>query len=109
MILSGTIVGVVEKSRMLDGPRNVRVGDVVIGLASSGLHTNGYSLARKILFEQMKLKPQQPGSGVDGGTLGEELLKVHLSYGPVVQKLLQAIQREGERLRQRVRRASHVD
>src|SRR6185295_13029208 len=54
--VSGTIVGVVEKSKMLDG-KNTRPGDVVIGLASSGLHTNGYSLARKIFFDEMKLKP----------------------------------------------------
>src|SRR5262245_3734163 len=55
--LSGTIVGVVEKSKMLDGTRTIQPGDAVIGLGSSGLHTNGYSLARKIFFEQMKLKP----------------------------------------------------
>ena len=55
--VSGTIVGVVEKSRMLDG-KAIRPGDAVIGLASSGLHTNGYSLARKIFFERMRLKPQ---------------------------------------------------
>ena len=55
--VSGTIVGVVEKSRMLDG-KAVRAGDAIIGLASSGLHTNGYSLARKIFFEQMGLKPK---------------------------------------------------
>src|SRR5215218_6719162 len=55
--LSGTIVGVVEKSRMLNGARTVRTGDAVLGLASSGLHTNGYSLARKILFDQLGLKP----------------------------------------------------
>ena len=54
--VSGTIVGVVEKGRMLDG-KTIRPGDAVIGLASSGLHTNGYSLARKIFFEKMKLKP----------------------------------------------------
>src|SRR4029078_6121216 len=54
--VSGTIVGVVEKSKMLDG-KTIKPGDAVIGLASSGLHTNGYSLARKIFFEQMKLKP----------------------------------------------------
>src|SRR6266849_11084847 len=54
--LSGTIVGVVERSMMLDG-KAVSPGDLVIGLSSNGLHTNGYSLARKILFEQMKLKP----------------------------------------------------
>jgi phosphoribosylformylglycinamidine cyclo-ligase len=85
--VSGTVVGVVEKSKMLDGPRTIRRGDVVIGIASSGLHTNGYSLARKILFEKLKLKP---GSRVAGlrGTLGDELLKVHVSYGPLVRALL---------------------
>jgi len=84
--VSGTIVGVVEKSRMLDGTA-VRPGDAVIGLASSGLHTNGYSLARKIFFERLKLKP---GSYLPelGNTIGDELLKVHLSYGPLIQKLL---------------------
>ena len=54
--VSGTIVGVVEKSRIwMAKPSGL--GDAVIGLASSGLHTNGYSLARKIFFEKMKLKP----------------------------------------------------
>jgi phosphoribosylformylglycinamidine cyclo-ligase len=84
--VSGTIVGVVEKSRMLDG-RAVRAGDAVIGLASSGLHTNGYSLARKIFFEQMKLKPRTYVPELRN-TIGQELLKVHVSYGPLVQKLL---------------------
>ena len=84
--VSGTIVGVVEKSRLLDG-KAIRPGDVVIGMASSGLHTNGYSLARKILFEEMKLKPSSRLPGL-GGTVGEELLKVHVSYGPLIQKLL---------------------
>jgi phosphoribosylformylglycinamidine cyclo-ligase len=84
--VSGTIVGVVEKSKMLDG-RTIRPGDAVIGLASSGLHTNGYSLARKIFFEQMKLKPKSRVAGL-GGSIGDELLKVHVSYGPLVQKLL---------------------
>src|SRR5262249_36975709 len=84
--VSGTIVGVVEKTKMLDG-RAVRPGDAVVGLASSGLHTNGYSLARKIFLEQMGLKP---GSRLVelNGTIGEELLKVHISYGPLMQKLL---------------------
>ena len=86
--VSGTIVGVVEKDHMLDG-RAVRPGDAVLGLASSGLHTNGYSLARRILFEQMKLKPSSRLPGLRG-TVGEELLKVHVSYGPLVQSLLKA-------------------
>src|ERR1035437_901008 len=84
--VSGTIVGVVEKSRMLDG-NAVRPGDVVIGLASSGLHTNGYSLARKIFFEQMRLKPKTYVPELRN-TIGQELLKVHVSYGPLVQTLL---------------------
>jgi phosphoribosylformylglycinamidine cyclo-ligase len=84
--VSGTIVGVVEKSRMLDG-KTIRPGDVVLGIASTGLHTNGYSLARKILFEQLKLKPDSKVGTLEG-TVGEELLKVHVSYGPLVQALL---------------------
>ena len=84
--VSGTIVGVVEKSQMLDG-KAVGPGDAVIGLASSGLHTNGYSLARKIFFEQMRLKPQSHVPELRN-TIGQELLKVHVSYGPLVQKLL---------------------
>ncbi len=84
--VSGTIVGVVEKSRMLDG-RAIRPGDAIIGLASSGLHTNGYSLARKIFFDQLKLKPTSRLPELNG-SLGEELLAVHRSYGPLVQALL---------------------
>jgi phosphoribosylformylglycinamidine cyclo-ligase len=85
--VSGTIVGVVEKSRMLNGQKTVRRGDAVIGIASSGLHTNGYSLARKIFFEQLKLKPTSRVAEL-GNTIGDELLKVHVSYGPLVQALL---------------------
>jgi phosphoribosylformylglycinamidine cyclo-ligase len=84
--VSGTIVGVVEKSRMLSG-HTVRPGDAVLGLASSGLHTNGYSLARKIFFEQMRLKPASHVPELRG-SIGEELLKVHVSYGPLLQRLL---------------------
>src|SRR5947207_5245955 len=84
--VSGTIVGVVEKSRMLDG-KQIRTGDAVIGLASSGLHTNGYSLARKIFFERMKLEPTSRVAEL-GNTIGDELLKVHVSYGPLVQRML---------------------
>jgi len=84
--VSGTIVGVVEKSRMLTGGA-IRQGDVVIGLASSGLHTNGYSLARQIFFERLKFKPSSYVSELKN-RIGDELLKVHVSYGPLVQKLL---------------------
>jgi len=84
--VSGTIVGLVERARMLDG-KSIRAGDVVIGLASSGLHTNGYSLARRIFFEQMKLKPKSYVSEL-GNTIGDELLQVHRSYGLLLQSLL---------------------
>jgi len=84
--VSGTIVGVVEKSRMLTG-KEIKPGDSVIGLQSSGLHTNGYSLARKILFEEMRLKPSTTLPGLDN-RIGDELLKVHVSYGPLIQELL---------------------
>jgi phosphoribosylformylglycinamidine cyclo-ligase len=85
--VSGTIVGVVEKSRMLDGQKNVKRGDVILGIESSGLHTNGYSLGRKIFFDQMKLKPTSRVAEL-GGTIGEALLATHVTYGPLVQKLV---------------------
>jgi phosphoribosylformylglycinamidine cyclo-ligase len=84
--VSGTIVGVVEKAAILDG-KGIRAGDAIIGLASSGLHTNGYSLARKIFFEQMKLRPESVVPELQG-SIGDELLKVHLSYGPLIQAIL---------------------
>ena len=85
--VSGTVVGVVDRSRLLDGSRHVRAGDIVIGLASNGLHTNGYSLARRILFDQCGHRPSTRLHEL-GTTIGDELLKVHLSYGPLVQALL---------------------
>jgi phosphoribosylformylglycinamidine cyclo-ligase len=91
--VSGTIVGVVEKSKMLDG-KTIKPGDVVIGLAASGLHTNGYSLARKIFFERMKLKPKSRVAEL-AGSIGDELLKVHVSYGPLVQRLLKKFNAKG--------------
>jgi len=85
--LAGFIVGIVERSRMLDGSR-VRTGDTLIGLASSGLHTNGYSLARKIVFEAMGLqvRDEMPELGM---TVAEALLAVHRSYLPALKPLLQ--------------------
>jgi phosphoribosylformylglycinamidine cyclo-ligase len=92
--VSGTIVGIVEKSKMLNGQKTVRAGDRVIGIASSGLHTNGYSLGRKIFFEQLKLKPSSRVPGLKG-TIGEELSKEHISYGPLVQKLIRRFNQVG--------------
>ena len=92
--VSGTIVGVVDKSKMLDG-KTIRPGDVVIGLESSGLHTNGYSLARQIFFEKLRLKPKSRVAEL-GNTIGDEMLKVHVSYGPLVQKLLKKFNHAGK-------------
>jgi phosphoribosylformylglycinamidine cyclo-ligase len=80
--LAGTIVGVVDRKRMIDGSR-IKPGDVVLGLEANGLHTNGYSLARKILFETMALDPESRVDGIKG-TVGEELLKVHRNYQPLL-------------------------
>src|SRR5436189_2490878 len=73
--LAGCIVGVVNRANLIDG-RKIKPGDIVLGLPSNGLHTNGYSLARKILFDQLKLKPGSRLLGLKH-SLGEELLRVH--------------------------------
>ncbi len=80
--LVSTIVGVVERDRIIDGSR-IRPGDAILGLASTGLHTNGYSLARQILFAQMRVGPDDFCRTL-GGTYGEELLKVHRNYWPLI-------------------------
>jgi phosphoribosylformylglycinamidine cyclo-ligase len=83
--LAGCIVGVVDRTKVIDGSK-IKPGDVVLGLASNGLHTNGYSLARKILFEKMRIKPDSrlPGSTM---TVGKELLRVHKNYRPLLAKV----------------------
>src|SRR5213596_2476177 len=83
--LAGCIVGVVDRTKIIDGSK-IKPGDVVLGLASNGLHTNGYSLARKILFEKMRLKPSSPLPG-STMTVGKELLRVHKNYQPLVAKV----------------------
>ena len=72
--MAGFAVGVVERSRRIDGPATIGPGDVVIGLASSGLHSNGYSLARKVFFDAARMKVSQRAPEL-GRTLGEELLE----------------------------------
>jgi len=84
--LAGFIVGIVDRSRILDG-KSIRQGDLLIGLPSVGLHTNGYSLARKLFFEVAKLNPDSRFDGLEG-TVGEELLKPHINYEPVVREAL---------------------
>ncbi|HDZ58433.1 MAG TPA: phosphoribosylformylglycinamidine cyclo-ligase, partial [Ignavibacteriales bacterium] len=81
--LSGTIVGVVEKSGIIDG-KNIKRGDLLIGFRSNGLHTNGYSLARKVLLEKYSLEEHIE---MLNRTLGEELLRIHKSYLPLIKEL----------------------
>jgi len=83
--LAGCIVGVVERSKIIDG-KMIRPGDVVLGLESNGLHTNGYSLARTILFDKMQLTvtSRLPGSKI---TVDAELLRVHKNYQPLLAKI----------------------
>jgi len=76
--LVGTIVGLVEKHCILPGER-VKAGDVLMALPSSGLHTNGYSLARQIIFEKLKLKCDSYINGL-GTTVAEAFLTIHVSY-----------------------------
>jgi phosphoribosylformylglycinamidine cyclo-ligase len=86
--LAGTIVGVVEEDQALHGDA-ITPGDLLLGYASTGLHTNGYTLARRIIFERMKLALNDRLEGT--GTIGEALLAVHRSYyravAPVVEQL----------------------
>jgi len=83
--VAGTIVGIVDRPKMLDGSL-VRPGDVLVGLPSDGLHTNGFSLARRVLFDDMGLKTSSrlPELRL---TLGEELLRVHRNYQPLIASL----------------------
>jgi phosphoribosylformylglycinamidine cyclo-ligase len=87
--LAGTIVGVVEEDEALHGDRIV-AGDVLLGYASTGLHTNGYTLARRIIFETLGLRPDRPVAEL-GTTVGEALLAVHRSYAAVVRPVLSHI------------------
>lgn len=84
--LVGTIVGVVDKRKIIDG-RSIRAGDVLVGLHSSGLHTNGYSLARKIVFSRAGLRPRDRLPGTSQ-TVADALLAVHRSYLKPISRLM---------------------
>jgi phosphoribosylformylglycinamidine cyclo-ligase len=84
--LAGFIVGVVEREKIING-KNVQLGDVILGLASNGLHTNGYSLARKLLFEIGGYTPESYVNELKG-KVGNELMRTHKSYWPSVKRLV---------------------
>jgi phosphoribosylformylglycinamidine cyclo-ligase len=91
--LSGTIVGIVEKSEIIDGSR-IAEGDAVWGFPSSGLHTNGYSLARKVIFEDLGMGVDEPVPE-SGMTVAEALLAVHRSYLPEIEEILGVMEING--------------
>jgi phosphoribosylformylglycinamidine cyclo-ligase len=84
--LAGFIVGVVDRERIITG-KTVEPGDVILGLASNGLHTNGYALARKLLFEVARYTADSYVNELKG-KVGNELLRTHKSYWPVARKLI---------------------
>src|ERR1700694_3028799 len=84
--LAGFIVGVVERKKLLTG-KAVKPGDALVALPSTGLHTNGYSLARKLVFDVAKLEPNTYVAEV-GNKIGPELLKPHRAYWPLLKNVL---------------------
>jgi phosphoribosylformylglycinamidine cyclo-ligase len=86
--LAGFIVGVVDRERIVTG-KNVQIGDVILGLASNGLHTNGYSLARKLLFEVARYSSETYVNEIKN-KVGNELMRTHKSYWPALKKLVDA-------------------
>jgi len=86
--LAGFIVGVVDREKIITG-KNVQPGDVLIGLPSNGLHTNGYSLARKLLFTVARHSPDTYVNEIKN-KVGNELMRTHKSYWPVIRRLVEA-------------------
>ncbi|MGA8430089.1 MAG: phosphoribosylformylglycinamidine cyclo-ligase [Candidatus Sulfotelmatobacter sp.] len=86
--LAGFIVGAVERERIITG-KTVQIGDVILGLPSNGLHTNGYSLARKLLFEVAGYSPETYVNEIKN-KVGNELMRTHKSYWPALKRLIDA-------------------
>jgi phosphoribosylformylglycinamidine cyclo-ligase len=87
--VAGTIVGIVDRSKILDGSR-IAAGDLALGLPSAGLHTNGYSLARRVYFDDLGRKPSDPIRKGSKTTVADALLAPHLSYLRALEPLLDA-------------------
>jgi phosphoribosylformylglycinamidine cyclo-ligase len=86
--LAGFIVGVVERDRIITG-KDVQIGDIILGMPSNGLHTNGYSLARKLLFEVGQYSSETYVNEIKN-KVGNELMRTHKSYWPALKKLVDA-------------------
>ena len=91
--VAGFIVGAVDRSRLITG-RTIAVGDLLVGVPSSGLHTNGYSLARRVVFERLRLDVSSYVAELSS-TVGDALLAPHRSYLPIIQPLLDASRIKG--------------
>lgn len=89
--VSGTIVGIVERSKIIDGNK-IKKGDVLVGFPSNGLHTNGFSLARKVLLEKYILDDK---IDILNSTLGDELLRIHRSYLSLINLLTESVEING--------------
>jgi phosphoribosylformylglycinamidine cyclo-ligase len=85
----GFVTGVVDRSRLLTGA-NIVAGDILYGVRSSGLHTNGWSLARKLLFELNKFDIHAPQPALDSATLADVLLEPHANYVAPIRRALDA-------------------
>jgi phosphoribosylformylglycinamidine cyclo-ligase len=91
--VAGFIVGAVDRTRLING-RTIAVGDILVGVPSSGLHTNGYSLARRVVFDTLQLTVDSYVPEL-GQTVGDALLEPHRSYLPVIRPLLEATRIKG--------------
>ena len=91
--LAGTIVGIVDRKKIVDGSA-IREGDVIIGLPSTGLHTNGYSLARKITFQVAGLGPDDP-MPYTSRTVAEALMEPHIAYAKLMQVIMKLVDVRG--------------
>ncbi len=92
--LVGAVTGVVEREKIVNG-KDIRPNDQLIGLKSNGLHTNGYSLARNVLLNSGRYSIKEKIEELGGAILGEELLRPHRNYTPLVLKLLETLQIKG--------------
>lgn len=91
--VAGFVVGIVDKDKIIDGS-SITVGDRIVGIASNGIHSNGYSLARKIFFDKLGLKPEDPVPEL-GCTVGEELIKPTRIYVKTILNLIRDFQING--------------
>ncbi|MCB0263023.1 MAG: phosphoribosylformylglycinamidine cyclo-ligase [Calditrichaeota bacterium] len=82
--MCGTIIGIVDKSKIIDG-KKIQPGDALIGISGNGLHTNGYTLARKALFAEYSI--DEPIAELSSATLADELLKIHPNYFPLISEI----------------------